>query len=154
MDTAMKQQQCHHFIGGAHISMQHKIAHEQASISWHTWAYYKRSQLFHKPCDMHELCYEWSQLFHSHYLQNVGWKSLNTLSWLIFSLPMFVVIFKLCFVFCNGVRFPQMASIYWSKLILRMIQYKISVGSALAIIWVCPLASLVPVELMDSWSLL
>ena len=39
------------------------------------------------PCDTHVRCYKWSQLLHSHYLQNVGRESLNTPSWLICSLP-------------------------------------------------------------------
>ena len=38
-------------------------------------------------CDGHVQYYKWSQLLHSHYLQNVGRESLNTQSWPICSLP-------------------------------------------------------------------
>ena len=35
----------------------------------------------------HTQCYKWSQLLHSHYLENVGQESLNMPSWPISSLP-------------------------------------------------------------------
>ena len=59
------------------------------------------------PHDTHVQCYKWFQLFRSHYLQNMGWESLNTPFWLIFSLPTLHpfrishLIFYAQFIFCD-----------------------------------------------------
>ena len=45
------------------------------------------SRMHTAPPDTHVQCCKWSQLLHSHYLQNVGQEGLNMPSWLICSLP-------------------------------------------------------------------